>query len=314
MEKQTFLSVENLIKEYEGVRVVDDISFQIHEGESVGLVGESGCGKSTTARIIAGLEKPTKGQILFRGQPYRLKKEKNWKCHINMVFQDPADSFDSHMVVFDSLYEALKHTRKISRKNAVSVIRESLKKVELPEEYANRSVSRISGGECQRIGIARAVLTEPELLICDEATSALDVSVQTQIIHLLKRLKKEKNFTYLFISHDLALVACMCTKVLVMYKGVLVEEGDTQQVLSCPGHPYTELLVACGRAFTIDESGYAGQMPKVRDEDNGKIKGCVFYPCCPYGFEKCRNKRPVLKEYGDGHRAACHLSLSYDVK
>lgn len=310
MEKQAFISVDNLVKEYEGVRAVDGISFQINEGESVGLVGESGCGKSTTARIIAGLENPTKGQILLWDQPYRLKRGRNRKCHINMVFQDPVDSFDSRMTVFDSLYEALRHTRKINRRDAVPVIKEALETVELPGEYSNKNISRISGGECQRIGIARAVLTEPKLLICDEATSALDVSVQAQIIHLLRRLKEEKNFTYLFISHDLALVSCMCTRVLVMYKGTLVEEGDIQQVMEYPIHPYTQLLVACGRAFTMDESGHARKLPKMQDGGSGNTEGCVFYPFCPHGREKCRSERPTLRRCGDGHGAACHFLLS----
>ena len=252
MNKQPFLQVEQLEKFYGEIRAVNGISFFVEKGESVGIVGESGCGKSTTARLIAGLEKPTGGRVLLQGEPRRLKSGRYKKCYVNMIFQDPRDSFDSHMTVFSSLYETLSHTRRTDRRRARPVIEELLTQVELPIEYADRRIVQLSGGECQRIAIARALLTEPELLICDEATSALDVSIQKQILELLQRIQKERQLTYLVISHDLALVSHLCSRVLVMYQGKIVEEGDVKKVLRNPEHPYTKLLLASGASFMPD--------------------------------------------------------------
>lgn len=195
MDNTPLIEAINLSIRYEDTVAVHDVSFRIFRGESVGIVGESSCGKSTTARLISGLEPPTAGQVLFEGQPYVLKPGRG-PCRVNMVFQDPVASFDRRMTVFESLYEALSHTERITRAAARPVIAKMLKTVELPNDYVDRRSAQLSGGECQRVGIARALLTRPELLICDEATSALDVSVQAQIIHLLKRIKDESNLTY----------------------------------------------------------------------------------------------------------------------
>lgn len=306
MEDAILLEVKQLYKSFEDVDAVADVSFCIRRGESVGIVGESGCGKSTTARVISGLEKPTSGQILFSGQPYVLKPGRG-KRKINMVFQDPIASFDGRMTVFASLYEALNHTKRISKVLAEPIIRQALATVELPENYIDRRVNQLSGGECQRIGIARAILTEPELLICDEATSALDVSVQAQIIHLLQDLKKEKKLTYLFISHDLALVAGMCNRVLVMYGGRVVEEGSTSAVMTDPGHPYTRLLLSCGDAFATQTDGSVSQMPAIPERMDGPVGACPFYAYCHLRTEKCENEMPMLQTVGMDHRAACHL-------
>ena len=252
MNRQPFLQVEKLEKLYGSTRAVDGISFSVEKGESVGIVGESGCGKSTTARLMAGLEKPTAGSVLLHGELRKLKSGRYQRCHVNMIFQDPKDSFDGHMTVFASLYEALSHTRRTDRRQARPVIEELLTQVELPAEYADRRITQLSGGECQRIAIARAILTEPELLICDEATSALDVSIQKQILELLKRIRKERQLTFLVISHDLALVSHLCNRVLVMYQGKIVEQGDVKKVLRNPEHPYTKLLLASGNTFMLD--------------------------------------------------------------
>lgn len=309
MDGQAFLEVKDLVKKYDGITAVDHVSFQVSAGESVGLVGESGCGKSTMARMIAGLEPPTEGRILVNGKPYRLQSGRKWKNDINMVFQDPLDSFDSSMTVFSSLREALRHGRRgrLGRDAASQEIVRALKMVELPGEYAGRKVSRLSGGECQRIAIARALLTAPGLLLCDEATSALDVSVQAQIIGLLKRLKEERELTYLFISHDLALVSCMCTRILVMYRGRLVEEGETNQVLTHPAHPYTKLLADCGQAFMLDGQGKASLMPSVPQNMGAGPGGCVFYEFCAGRKERCGHEVPMMAELEPGHWAACHL-------
>ena len=306
MPEAPLLEVRNLGKLFEDVEAVADVSFSVGEGESVGIVGESGCGKSTTARLIAGLITPTAGQMLFRGEPYKLRPERG-RCRINMVFQDPVASFDGRMTVFESLYEALSHTQRISRKNARPVIAGMLGTVELPENYIDRLASQLSGGECQRVGIARALLTRPELLICDEATSALDVSVQAQIIHLLKKIKADQSLTYLFISHDLGLVAGMCSRVIVMYRGRIVEQGETGAVLREPRHPYTRLLLASADAFALDDTGRTTALPVVPQRLTDEEGMCGFYPFCALRTERCRWERPILRGAGEKHSAACHL-------
>ena len=186
------------------------------------------------------------------------------------------------------------------------MIEESLRTVELPGAYADRRVSQLSGGECQRVGIARALLTQPELLICDEATSALDVSVQAQIIQLLQELKSSKDLTYLFIAHDLALVAGMCTRVLVMYRGRIVEEGDVGIVMHSPIHPYTKLLLSSADAFALDENGRTTALPPVAQRLTDEEGACVFYPFCPNRTERCRDEKPELSLCCEGHMVACH--------
>lgn len=306
MQNDVLLEVKNLYKRFDDVDAVAGLSFSVQKGESVGIVGESGCGKSTTARIITGLDKPTSGEILFHGFPYSLQSGKG-KCKINMVFQNPIASFDRRMSVFSSLYEALSHTYKISKKDAEPIICNALRTVELPEDYIYRRISQLSGGECQRIGIARAILTEPELLVCDEATSALDVSVQVQIIHLLGELKTEKNLTYLIISHDLALVSCICNRVLVMYRGRLVEEGDVSKVMTNPIHPYTQLLLSCGNAFAVENGSVISALPTVPERSDNMDGKCPFFAFCKHRFPKCAKTLPELKKYGSNHWAACHL-------
>lgn len=306
MNEKPLLEVKNLSKIFDdGAAAVSDVSFSIHDGESVGIVGESGCGKSTTARLIAGLIRPSGGQVFFRGELHVLRPGKG-RARINMVFQDPIASFDGRMTVFDSLYEALSHTQSIRKKDARSIIEESLRTVELPASYAERRISQLSGGECQRVGIARALLTQPELLICDEATSALDVSVQAQIIQLLQELKTAKNLTYLFIAHDLALVAGMCTRVLVMYRGRIVEEGDVRIVMHSPIHPYTKLLLASADAFALDENGKTTALPPVAQRLTEEEGACVFYPFCLHCTERCRDEKPELSLCCEGHMVACH--------
>ncbi len=307
MDNDIILSVNNLFKHFEDVTALNGVSFEIRQGESVGIVGESGCGKSTTARIISGLDKPSSGTVLFRGEKHSLKHGIG-RSKVNMVFQDPVSSFDRRMTVFESLYEALRHTRKITAGEATAVIENALETVELPKSYKDRRISQLSGGECQRIAIARAVLTEPELLICDEATSALDVSVQAQIIHLLVELKEKNNYTYLFISHDLALVACMCTRVIVMYRGKIVEEGDVGNVMKTPLHPYTRLLLSCGDAFALDASGNTSALPKVPSRSDTKNGCCPFYAYCEKRRDICMTSVPVHTDFGNGHKASCHFA------
>lgn len=306
---EPLLLVEHLKKDFDGVTVVDDISFSIEEGESVGLVGESGCGKSTTARLVSGLLKQESGSITIHGKPVGKRRRRDGGCLVNMVFQDPEDSFDPHMTVYGSLYEALRHTKKCSRKEAEQRIDDVLCMVGLDVEYKKRKVSALSGGQCQRVGIARTVLTEPELFICDEATSALDVSVQAQIIQLFMELKEKRRFSYLFISHDLALVSCLCSRIMVMYRGRIVESGEVWAVMEEPRHPYTELLVRCAQAFTVESMEKTKGLPKVPQADRIMKEGCSFYPYCSRRQERCRLEKPELTAMGDGCRVACHFPV-----
>lgn len=186
------------------------------------------------------------------------------------------------------------------------MIAEALGLVELPENYTQRKIHQLSGGECQRVGIARAVLTQPDILICDEATSALDVSVQAQIIRLLRGIRAEQAFTCLFIAHDLGLVATMCDRVLVMYRGVIVEEGPSEAVMRAPLHPYTRLLVECARAFAMEYGATSGSLPQVPEQRGGEAAGCPYAACCPKRVERCLRKAPALVERDEGRRAACH--------
>ena len=305
MDNVPLMEVVKLSKRYEDTVAVQDVSFRVFRGESVGIVGESGCGKSTTARLISGLESPTAGQVLFEGKPHVLKPGRGL-CRVNMVFQNPVASFDRRMTVFESLYEALSHTESITRAAARPVIADMLRTVELPDSYIDRRASQLSGGECQRVGIARALLTRPELLICDEATSALDVSVQAQIIHLLKRIKDEQNLTYLFISHDLGLVAGLCDRVIVMYMGRVVEQGTVLQVMASPVHPYTKLLLSSADAFALDDDGRASVLPSIPQRLTDRDGACSFYAFCDKRSDRCLQERPELCDCGDGHLAACH--------
>lgn len=217
---------------------VDNIDFHIKPGECLGLIGESGSGKSTTAYMVGGLLKPSSGNILFNGN------------YMQMIFQNPNMSFSPRMRLLDSICEGLRYHTNLSKMEIEQRALEALDMVLLKREYADRYSWQLSGGECQRAAIARAILIRPQLLICDEVTSALDVSVQAQIIHLLYNLKKELGLSYLFISHDIALVTSICDRIAVMYQGKIIETGNTMDVISNPKKDYTKLLIRS--ALTLD--------------------------------------------------------------
>lgn len=234
MEK-TILEIKNLNKKFRDGKkefyAVRDVSFSIAEGECLGLIGESGSGKSTVANLAAGLIPPTSGEITFSGE------------HMQMVFQDPLMSFSPKMKILDSLCEGLRYRTSMSRKEQEQRAYEVLDQVGLKQEYAQKYSYELSGGECQRAAIGRAIMIHPQLLICDEVTSALDVSVQAQIVRLLKNLREEMRMSYLFISHDLALVSSVCDRIAVMYEGRILEEGPVREILNHPKEDYTKKLL-----------------------------------------------------------------------
>ena len=245
----TILDVKDLTKNFyknkQLFTAVNHISFQLRQGECLGLVGESGCGKSTTVKMLTHLLKPDSGEILLEGTEIQHLKGKALKklyTEIQMVFQIPQDSFDPRRTLGDSIVESMRN-HNVSRKEAQNRLWQLLQQVELPSELAERYPNQVSGGQCQRAAIARALAVNPKILICDEATSALDVTVQAQIIELLKRLQQEMDLSILLISHDLALVQHLCDRVIVMYQGNIVEQGTPDRVINAPENDYTKMLI-----------------------------------------------------------------------
>ncbi|WP_418471691.1 ABC transporter ATP-binding protein [Eubacterium sp.] len=245
----TILDVKDLTKNFyknkQLFTAVNHISFQLRQGECLGLVGESGCGKSTTVKMLTHLLKPDSGEILLEGTEIQHLKGKALKklyTEIQMVFQIPQDSFDPRRTLGDSIMESMRN-HNVSRKEAQNRLGQLLQQVELPSELADRYPNQVSGGQCQRAAIARALAVNPKILICDEATSALDVTVQAQIIELLKRLQQEMDLSILLISHDLALVQHLCNRVIVMYQGNIVEQGTPDRVINAPENDYTKMLI-----------------------------------------------------------------------
>lgn len=286
---------------------VHDVSLTIHSGETVGLVGESGCGKSTFARTVLGLYKKTSGTVLFKGEDVENPDTADaFHRQVQMIFQDPYASLDPRMTVEDIIGEPLRNYGICSSPSQLRQrVAQLLDEVDLTREAAQRYPHEFSGGQRQRVGIARALALEPDCIFCDEPISALDVSVQVQIVNMLQRLQKERNLAYLFIAHDLAMVHHLSRRIGVMYLGRLVELGDGDAVYHRPLHPYTQALIAavpvpdphCRRQVCL-----SGEVPSPLDPP----AGCVFHPRCPLADERCRSEVPVLRDMGAGRMAACH--------
>lgn len=251
-EKEVLFSVSHLKKYFQvgnhaTLKAVDDVSFEIYKGETLGMVGESGCGKTTCGRTCIGLYDKTDGQVLYKGTDVHALNGKErfaFKKQVQMVFQDPYGSLDPRMTVADIIGEGIDiHHLAKNKKERQEMIYKYLELVGLNREHANRFVHEFSGGQRQRIGIARAIILKPEIIICDEPVSALDVSVQAKIINLLKELQQKLNISYIFISHDLGVVKHIADRVMVMYRGHVVEEGTRDEIFSHPKHDYTKLLL-----------------------------------------------------------------------
>lgn len=316
-EKEVLLEVSDLKKHFtmknkKIIKAVDGVSFSIAKGETLGLVGESGCGKTTCGRTAIDLYAPTSGKTLYRGKEIHSLKgaeRKAFTKDVQVVFQDPYSSLDPKMRVIDIVSEGLiGHNLVSGNAEKKEAVQELLKLVGLRSEHATRYVHEFSGGQRQRIGIARALAVSPEFILCDEPISALDVSIQAQIVNLLMRLQKDRGFTYLFIAHDLAMVRHISDKVAVMYLGKIVEMGRTEQLFKSPQHPYTKaLLESIPVADPIIEKQRMYQPLKGEATTQRRGAGCVFASRCPYASEQCFQEEPMIHEIEPGYSVACHL-------
>jgi oligopeptide transport system ATP-binding protein len=322
---ETLLEVRNLVKRFTVggglfggahgiVRAVDGVSFSLQRGETLGLVGESGCGKTTTGRCILQLERPTSGSVMFEGRDLATLDEtalRPVRRKIQVIFQDPYSSLNPRMTVGQIIAEPLAVHGIVREASARAArVRDLLQRVGLLPAHARRYPHELSGGQRQRVGIARALAMEPSLIICDEPVSALDVSIQAQIINLLEDLQADLGLTYLFIAHDLAVVRHISDRVAVMYLGKIVEIADRKSLYDDPLHPYTRALLA---AVPIPDPELEASRERVvlRGEVPSPLNpppGCVFHPRCPIAVERCGVEVPPLREIRPGHWAACHLA------
>lgn len=295
------------------LKAVDRVSFTVYEGETLGIVGESGSGKTTLAHLMMNLLKPTAGKVVFSGiqlnelSQRKLRKERQ---HMQMIFQDPFSSLNPRLTVFNIISEPLLTHEKLTSKQLTEEVYHLLELVGLNQTYANRYPHELSGGERQRVGIARAVSLRPKLIICDEPISALDVSIQSQILNLLKQLQQTLNVTYIFIGHDLPTVKFISDRIAVMYLGRIVERAKKDALFQQPLHPYTAGLIA---SIPIRHPSLRqDEKPMLTGDPPSPVNppsGCHFHTRCPYATEKCLVDDPLLEEKKDGHYAACHYPL-----
>lgn len=315
---EILLEVKNLKKYYPvrtgffkktELKAVDDVSFFIRKGETLGIVGESGCGKTTLGRAVLRLEEPTSGDIIYEGESIIGKNMKEYRKKMQIVFQDPYASLDPRKTVSDIIGEAMDiqklYKTKEERKEKIL---ELMKLVGLNAEFYNRFPHEFSGGQRQRIGIARALAVNPGFIICDEPVSALDVSIQAQIINMLEELQETRKLTYLFIAHDLAIVKHISTRIGVMYLGHMVELAESAELYRNPIHPYTEMLLS---AIPIADPDLSAARKRIKLE--GEVpsplnppSGCPFRTRCPKAGKACAESMPALREITPGHFAACH--------
>jgi len=289
----------------------NDISLNIYKGMTLGIVGESGCGKSTFVRMLMQLDSPTSGEILYHGKDItRQPAKERWenRQHMQMVFQDPLASFNPKMKVIDILTEPLMNYGRLQKKDKEAKVAELLQMVELPADFMYRFPHNMSGGQRQRIGIARALSLEPEILVCDEATSALDVSVQKTIIELLVRIQKEKNIAIAFICHDIALIRSFAHQIAVMYLGNIVEVIPGEIVGTGAKHPYTQALLGALFSIHMDPSVKIESIESEAPSPLNVPKGCPFRNRCSICTDRCRTEKPALRELAPGHEVACHYA------
>ncbi|SFB10524.1 oligopeptide transport system ATP-binding protein [Lentibacillus halodurans] len=324
VEEEIILEVQNLKKHFEiskgfinkevsTVRAVDGVDFEVFKGETLGIVGESGCGKSTTGQLVLGLLEPTEGKIYFQDNEISALNQKELRAarrNLQVIFQDPYSSLNPRMTVEDIIGEPLVVHKLASGKELRKKVLRLMNLVGLQEHQMKRYPHEFSGGQRQRIGIARALALEPKVIVCDEAVSALDVSIQAQILNLLKKLQRQLDLTYIFIAHGLPAVRHISNRIGVMYLGRMVELADRNAIFEKPLHPYTYALLD---SVPIPD-------PKLRKESQvieGEIpnpsnppSGCHFHPRCPFANDVCKNEVPEYREIFDGHYVACHYPLT----
>ncbi|MDM8300939.1 ABC transporter ATP-binding protein [Collinsella tanakaei] len=331
-DNMPLLKVEHLTKEFPAeagmlasrfskrvVSAVNDVSFEIHAGETFGLVGESGCGKSTTGRCIMRLTKPTAGKVYFQGQDIAAMSHKELKAmrrEMQFIFQDPYASLNPRMTIGEIVSEPMTIHNVGTKEERMRTVRELLDVVGLNPEHINRYPHEFSGGQRQRIGIARAFALKPKLIICDEPVSALDVSIQAQVLNLLKELQNKYGTAYLFIAHDLSVVQHISDRVAVMYLGKMVELSDWKTLYTEPHHPYTQSLLSAVPVpdpdvqKTRERIILAGDPPSPIDPPTG----CRFHTRCPIAQPACSSEQPELKEVAPGHFCACHCARPFPIR
>lgn len=320
--QETILDVENLKVHFpirsgmfgtpQYCRAVDGISFKLKAGETLGVVGESGCGKSTLGRAILQLIEPTDGRVVWLGKEINNLKPKQmvpYRKDMQMIFQDPLASLNPRMTIFEIISEPLRtHMPELSKDEIKTRVKDIMAKVGLMPEMINRFPHEFSGGQCQRIGVARAMILCPKIIVCDEPTSALDVSIQSQIVNLLMELQKEFNLSMIFISHNLSVVRHICHRIMVVYLGKLMELAERDEIYNNPKHPYTQALI---KAVPIPDPNIEKNKRHVALKGDppsplNPPSGCVFHPRCPFATDICSEKAPVIEYPRDEHEVACH--------